>query len=663
MKRTWLSAFAALIILIITTLNSTLVAAYNDSCLLYLAESTIPSAGIGMFLGQDVKKGQLLSRNGYGDAAFATVDQNWHNSNPGGTAQARENEDYHWPLTSYDWTSESLGVEDDAEDVSMTVTGFGAVPNCHFRLLNVEEHKAEYDNAGLDRYSSPGSGAITPYFNRTSTAREDIPAGAELYVNYGTSWFLSRDGVFSLVPVQESYIHAQKFLNVYGKLILGTYQDKDTNDGGEWKKRLGDKKNMILPDEAQRDLWDIIKSHPYPSRERQACPDSHADVIRAIHGGIEAVEVENSMRSLRYLKENGKCMDNIVPGMSAIPHAGRGAFATRFIPKGSLVAPAPVVHIADKTTLYMYNETSNKKGKRVKKEDEILSKQIILNYMFGHPNSSVLLFPYSSNVAYINHDSTNYNAELQWTSDFSFFHHKDWLNKTVQELENEWTAGLMLDFIATRDIQPGEEVLINYGDEWQRAWDEHVKAWEPSTPDLDHNNLTYWTKSSKISGGDAEFKRAEVFNADHDVPIKTTKEQATDPYPYNVETHCYIDPEIGIGPYSYAPQTTPFIRREWKDQDWLNKTLVKCNVTERHHVMCDEEEDEYHNYVYTVQLMATKRQGKLRITERYELFDTPSEAIRFVNKRYTSDMFLKKAFRHEMHLPDAIFPRSWMNLL
>ena len=64
---------------------------------------------------------------------------------------------------------------------------YTAAPNCHFRLLNVEEHKATYDNAGLDRYNSPGAGAFTPWFNRTSTAAKDIEAGSELYVDYGPS--------------------------------------------------------------------------------------------------------------------------------------------------------------------------------------------------------------------------------------------------------------------------------------------------------------------------------------------------------------------------------------------------------------------------------------------------------------------------------------------
>jgi hypothetical protein len=54
------------------------------------------------------------------------------------------------------------------------------------------------------------------------------------------------------------------------------------------------------------------------------------------------------------LEENGQCMDNIKDGVSTIPDAGRGAFANRFIPKGGLVAPAPLIHIPDRSIFTMY---------------------------------------------------------------------------------------------------------------------------------------------------------------------------------------------------------------------------------------------------------------------------------------------------------------------
>jgi hypothetical protein len=205
--------------------------------------------------------------------------------------------------------------------------------------------------------------------------------------------------------------------------------------------------NMTLDEEARRDLWNIIKTFPYATRERQALPVKHDDAVRAIY---EDIEKENSIRSVEHLKEHGKCMDNIVADISSITHAGRGAFATRFIPKGGLVAPAPLVHIADKATTNIYTRD----------ETALVTHQIILNYMFGHPNSTVSLFPYSSNVAYINHHATEYNTEVRWANDFSFFHKDEWLSKSVDFLEKQWTTGLMLEFIALRDIQAGEEVSV-----------------------------------------------------------------------------------------------------------------------------------------------------------------------------------------------------------
>jgi hypothetical protein len=271
-----------------------------ETCLLYLAQSTIPNAGIGIFAGTDFHKDQLIGRSG--DPAFASIDLNWNNGDVAGNRASKSQRDYHWPLTNYDWNSKSLDIlEEEGGDASMTVTGFGAVPNCHFSLLNVAEHGVSYDLVGLDRYNSPGSGAITPFYNRTSTARKDIYAGSELFVSYGSAWFQNRAD-YATVPVRDSYTLAESFLERYGLFLLG-YSTKKKG----WKSNLLEE-NMILKDEVQKDLWDVIKTFPYVSRAREALP-GHDGVVAAIHKGIGAVEVENSMRSMDYLEKHGKCVE------------------------------------------------------------------------------------------------------------------------------------------------------------------------------------------------------------------------------------------------------------------------------------------------------------------------------------------------------------------
>eukprot|EP00956_Cyclotella_meneghiniana_P041468 scaffold228017_cov36-Cyclotella_meneghiniana.AAC.1 len=49
----------------------------ENPCLLYLAQSTIPHAGLGMFTGTSLKKGQLIGRVG-GEFHFVVFLQSLH---------------------------------------------------------------------------------------------------------------------------------------------------------------------------------------------------------------------------------------------------------------------------------------------------------------------------------------------------------------------------------------------------------------------------------------------------------------------------------------------------------------------------------------------------------------------------------------------------------
>ena len=42
--------------------------------------------------------------------------------------------------------------------------------------------------------------------------------------------------------------------------------------------------------------------------------------------GIKQTELEASIRPVEWLRKNGKCLDNLRPGISTIEGAGRGAF-------------------------------------------------------------------------------------------------------------------------------------------------------------------------------------------------------------------------------------------------------------------------------------------------------------------------------------------------
>jgi hypothetical protein len=176
-----------------------------------------------------------------------------------------------------------------------------------------------------------------------------------------------------------------------------------------------------------------------------------------------------NQRNVTWLKENGVCMSNLSPDISTIKGAGRGAFTKFFIEKGKVVTPAPLLNIAERDKLIMYErQYDEKSGQNVLNYDNPIGHQLLINYCFGNIRSKLLLCPQST-AAYINHCSLRSeshcgpdgpNAKLQWATSWDP-DTTDWLKLTMDEIK-ELTAlrkrGLSLEVVATRDIKPGEEV-------------------------------------------------------------------------------------------------------------------------------------------------------------------------------------------------------------
>ena len=185
-------------------------------------------------------------------------------------------------------------------------------------------------------------------------------------------------------------------------------------------------------------------------------------------------------RDIDWIKSNGQCLDILQQKLSTIPHAGRGAFSQTFIAKGERVIIAPLLHLMDSDSIYIYplDFDDNGKPSRNDDNDDFIGRQLITNYCFGHDESSMLLCP-QTNALLINHCSTRYdyggdcakynknddsslrgaNAFIRW-SDWDV-DTKSWLNMTMDEIVNQvkrGKRGLSFEVVASRDIYPGDEV-------------------------------------------------------------------------------------------------------------------------------------------------------------------------------------------------------------
>lgn len=155
-------------------------------------------------------------------------------------------------------------------------------------------------------------------------------------------------------------------------------------------------------------------------------------------------------RSPEWIRENGMCLESLLPFKSTLPHAGQGAFAQYHVSAGDIVIPAPLLQIMDKDVLQIYD-----KGNWI-------GTQLLLNYCFGHPESTLLLCP-NTQAELINHCSKRSkqcgrrgpNAAIRWSRDWDPTS-DEWRKKSLEELAKEPGRGLAFEVYALRDIEPGK---------------------------------------------------------------------------------------------------------------------------------------------------------------------------------------------------------------
>jgi hypothetical protein len=195
-------------------------------------------------------------------------------------------------------------------------------------------------------------------------------------------------------------------------------------------------------------------------------------------------------------------------------------------------------------------------------------------------------------------------------------HKPEWLSKDIHFLRNTIEKiGVSFDYVAMRDIQEGEEMFMDYGDEWQAAWDDHVRTWEP-LQDAEH-----YMHSSEWKG-----------------PLLTEEEQKETPYPPNVMTLCtesYASSRNEHGDFVFTP-----ILRETSHR-------IHCNVVDR-------TQNQNEEYLYTVRYRQDRSDTRI-------VKNVPKEGVELVDRLKTADWHMKNAFRHEIMIPDDIFPDSWKN--
>jgi hypothetical protein len=345
-------------------------------------------------------------------------------------------------------------------------------------------------------------------------------------------------------------------------------------------------------------------------------------------------------RSPAWIRKNGLCVENLIPGKSLIAHAGRGAFAQFSLSKDDIIVPVPLLHIINRDVLIMTDES-----------EKTIGTQLLLNYCFGHADSSLLLCPLTNSIL-LNHCSTRNpdsackdgpNAKVQWASAWDKTNPR-WTELTLEELAMKESRGLSMEIVALRDIQVGEEIFIDYGEDWERAWEKHVASWTPPRRSEGHLSAT---------NANADPKHALVNFVSHD--LRKIKKHP------NLYTACSFNASI-MDP----PSATSEGNRDWwmalSDEELLQTYAIDGSAYsgdyESHgdnsHWRCYVIAPDGEN-TYTVRIFNKRIRAPIFLTKY------PRDSIRFFHYQYESDQHLREAFRHNIGIPEAMMLPQWKN--
>jgi hypothetical protein len=174
--------------------------------------------------------------------------------------------------------------------------------------------------------------------------------------------------------------------------------------------------------------------------------------------------------SLSELQRVGHCLDHVKIGDSTIPMAGRGLFAHKTFVKGELVTISPLLV----APLH-----------QIKKEG---ASSLLINYFITSLASDFALLPIG-HVALANHGGKDSNLRMEWydtkewnqkidISSFDSIANRDRIfeHLNASMILDSPSGNLYLGYYATRDIEIGEELTIDYGLAWEVAYYRYLET-------------------------------------------------------------------------------------------------------------------------------------------------------------------------------------------
>eukprot|EP00522_Entomoneis_paludosa_P006884 CAMPEP_0172439204 /NCGR_PEP_ID=MMETSP1065-20121228/265_1 /TAXON_ID=265537 /ORGANISM="Amphiprora paludosa, Strain CCMP125" /LENGTH=625 /DNA_ID=CAMNT_0013187853 /DNA_START=20 /DNA_END=1897 /DNA_ORIENTATION=- len=622
--------FSVLAIILAVAPHRLATAEDDGDCRLWMGPSSLSSGSIryGLYAGVDFKVDDVLPDVELGiPYTDFFIEPNKNTPYTKGILEYLENQM---------WTSDFASSKFEGNiSTSPYFPGIGALGNYHSLISNADWLLAASLLREREDITEPGRphlsrGAITNLYNVTMKATQPIPAGMEIFPDFGDMWDKDDSTPYQDKFSRKDFVEADK---VVDRIVdfYDRFQDEMSEDLKE--DMLDFMLDKVLATAGGMRATTIKALIPQNYRKLKSVQEA---------GGTYLYRNRNLLKKPKWFEKNAICVDNIYSAKSTVPEAGRGAFASRDVVKGEVISIVPTILFGKKDLMKMYDivsvpdEEDKSKNKIAYDKFKPLGQQLGLNYAFGHPESTFLFLPTAPAVHLINHKSSP-NAKLQWSNHKVMYNDQATWDHTVEEVQNFKSNMIVLEIEASEDIKKGDEIFIDYGPEWVEAWEKYESMWEAKYKDKE------WP-----------LKAEDVRLTFKDKPYPVAREEGTDVIPAGVEIACYVKTTT-------VPDGTVAQTEDGQDiwmwdgpreySDYSGSLLTMCDLLDRH-------DDGFGSFNYTV-TTKTRSNGQIFVSQVKEV---PHVAVTVIDSPYTSDIHMKDAFRHYIGLPDEIFPQNWRDL-
>jgi hypothetical protein len=602
----------------------------ENPCRLFLGPSTLStedSTKFGLYAGVEFSENQTLP---FHELAIPLVD-----FLEGPYSYLDDYSDILKSIEGTFWTGDFAGPAkfEGNHTSTLFIGGIGSLTNYHSAYSNVDWIQAstmlDFDLHHPIGKSHPTRGVITSYENLTMRAIQRIPAGMELFASFGEAWENDetdqKNDVYEQKLLKSDYTKADQLVDK----LVGLLDHPDLASDPELKEETLDLVlEKILPAAGGKRAKAIGNLIPAASRKLKQVQDVGSFKYRH----------HDTIKNFKWLRKNAVCVDTMTPGKSVIKDAGRGAFATRNFKKGDRITVFPVLPLYD-DVLQMFDIEQKQQGESSWLEfvGEYRGAQLLMNYVFGHPHSSVLLIPTAPYVTLVNHNSKDPNVQMDWADHDTLFTSNEMLGKTVQELRTmNPQPNLLMQLTAVRDIAKGEEIVMDYGSEWENAWNEYIATNDWTLP---------WPPQAK---------ELQVKYQSEPFPVSIRKDAS--PYPPTVFTACFLNfEEVEDGTPKKTEQGNKIYR--WTGpssyEAFKGQELYVCDLMSR-----TGNDGDVSSFLYTANTRMSNEEGGEEVVR---VTGIPHNAILIVNRAYESDMLNFGVFRRPITIRDEIMPQAWRN--